>query len=184
MPDAWKELDQAFDELVAECTEITRGLTVRVFNGILSKTPQYLGRMAASWTYSIGEPEFVDRSALVDPVPETKSASGYIDYGQFTGLWRGHPLAIAIANSANEGRDKSFKLGDIVYLANGVNHGEGAYSQDIEDGNIALRAENQPGAPVARTLDWASIYYKDISLQKASTLKSLTIGSPDASSNS
>lgn len=183
MADAWVGLDQAFAELEAELTDVARGLTVRVFNGILSKTPQYLGRMAASWTYSIGAPEFVDRSTLVGNHIE-KSPSGFIDYGAFTGFARGNPIAIGIANTANVGRDKAFKLGDVVYLSNGVNHGEGPYSQDIESGNIILRAVNQPGAPVARTLDWAGVFYADISPNKARTLKSLSIGKADASSDS
>lgn len=184
MAEGWTGLDVAFAELEAELTNVARGLMVRIWNGILSKTPQYLGRMAASWTFSVSEPQFVDRSALVDPAPEQTSANGFIDYGQFGGLWRGHPAAIAIANSASAGKDRAFKLGDTVFISNGVNHGEGAYSQDVEDGNVILRAQNRPGAPISRTLDWASVYYNDITPQKAASLKVLTIGSPDASSNS
>lgn len=182
MADAWVGLDAAFAELEAELTQVARGLTVRIFNGFLSKTPQYLGRMTASWTYSLDAPEFVDRSDQVDPEAEKLASHRFDDHGAFQGLYPGHPLAIAIANAANAGRDTGFKLGMTVYISNGVNHGEGAYSQDIEDGNIVLRAENRPGAPVARTLDWASAYYRDISPVKARTLKALRIGQPDASS--
>lgn len=185
MADAWVDLDKAFAELEAECTDIVRGLTVRVFNGTLSKTPQYLGRMAASWTYSIGAPEFIDRSDLVDAVGGTgvHTELGYYRKGVVP-LRRGDPVAIAVANAANAGRDQAFKLGDMVYLSNGVNHGEGAYSQDIEDGNIILRAENRPGAPVSRTLDWVGAYYQDISPVKARTLKSLTIGQGNGNDDS
>lgn len=185
MPSAWVGLDAAFAELEAELTDVARGLTVRVFNGFLSKTPQYLGRMTASWTYSIGAPEFVDRSSLID----TQGGEGaFTELGYYregvTPLQRGHPVAIAIANAENAGRDLAFKLGDIVYLSNGVNHGEGPYSQGVEDGSVILRAENRPGAPAARTLDWASVYYQDISANKARTLKSLTIGKSNASADS
>lgn len=186
MPDAWKGLDAAFAELEAECTEVARGLTVRIWNGILSKTPQYEGRMAASWSYSIGAPEYVDRSALVSPDPTGQgdfTHLGYYKHG-VDPIYKGHPVAIGVANSTNQGKDKAFKLGDTIYIANGVDHGEGAYSGAVEDGNVILRAENLPGAPVSRTLDWASVYFNDISPQKAMSLKVLTIGSPDASSNS
>jgi hypothetical protein len=168
--------------MAGKWTNVVRGLTVRTFNGILSKTPQYLGRMAASWTYSIGAPQYIDRSSQVQP-PAVKDISGFIDYGEFTGLWRGHPLAIALANAASANRDSSFKLGDTVYISNGVNHGEGPYSQDIEDGNITLRSVNRPGAPVARTLDSIGAMYGNVSPARAATLKSLRIGQPDASSN-
>lgn len=172
----WRGLDAAFAELEAELTNVARGLTVRTFNSILSRTPQYLGRMAASWTYSIGHPEYVNRSDRVDPEAEKLASHRYRDLGSFKGLYRGHPLAIAVANVANAGRDSAFRLGDVVYISNGVNHGEGAYSQDIEDGNITLRAENRPGAPVSRTLDFIGTFYRDTSPIKARALKSLHIG--------
>lgn len=178
----WTGLDEAFAELEHECADIARGLSVRAFNSILSKTPQYLGRMAASWTYSIGAPEYVDRSSLVRP-PSVKGPSGFIDYGEFTGLWRGHPFAIAIAGSANAGKDRGLKLGDVVYLSNGVDHGEGEYSQGVEDGTVKLRAENLPGAPVSRTIDYIGVTFADISPVRAKSLKALRIGQPDASSN-
>lgn len=186
MPSAWKGLDEAFAELEAELTDVARGLTVRIWSGILSKTPQYEGRMAASWSYSIGAPEYVDRSHLVSPDPFGQGDFTHLGYYKdgVVPLYKGAPAAIAVSNSANAGRDKAFKLGDVVYISNGVNHGEGEYSQAIEDGNILLRAENLPGAPVSRTLDWASVYFNDVSPPKAASLKALTIGSSDASSNS
>jgi hypothetical protein len=176
MADHWTGLDAAFAELEAECTQIVRGMTVKIFSGILSKTPQYLGRMAASWTYSLNAPEYVDRSSSVDPEAEKLAAHRYTQFGAFKGLYRGHPLAIAVANQANSGRDAGFRLGMTVFLSNGVNHGEGAYSQDTEDGNVVLRAENRPGAPVSRTLDWAGIAFRNVSPQVAISLKNLRIG--------
>lgn len=183
MADAWTGLDAAFAELEAECTDIVRGLTVKVYNGILSKTPQYLGRMAASWSYSLGAPQFVDRSHLVQP-PAVKGPSGFIDYGEFKGLWRGHPQAIAVAGAANAGKDSGFRLGMTVYISNGVNHGEGEYAGAAEDGDVILRAVNRPGAPVSRTLDDVGKTHQNISPIRARTLKALRIGQPDASSNS
>lgn len=182
MADGWIGLDQAFAELEAECEDIVRGLSVRVWNGILSKTPQYLGRMTASWTYTLGAPQYVDRSHMVQP-PATKDIDGFIDYGEFTGLWRGHPLAIAVANANSANRDAGFKLGMTIYISNGVNHGEGPYSQAMEDGEVVLRSVNRPGAPVSRTIDGIGAIYANISAQRAVTLKTLRIGQPDASSN-
>ena len=182
MTNQWRDLGKAFAELEAELGDVARGLTVQVFNGILSKTPQYLGRMAASWTYSIGVPEYVDRSDLVEP-PAVKGPSGFIDYGEFSGLWRGHPFAISIAGSANAGKDAAFRLGDKVYISNGVDHGEGPYSQAVEDGDVILRAVNRPGAPVSRTIDRIGVTSQNISPLRARTLKSLRIGQPDASRN-
>ena len=181
MADAWVGLDAAFAELEAECTDIIRGVTVRVWNGVLSKTPQFDGRMAASWTYCVNSPQFYDRSSQVDPQGEKLPAHRYRDLGGFKGLYPGQPLALAVANAASAGKDKAYRLGDTVYLTNGVNHGEGAYSQDIEDGNIRLRAENQPGAPARRTIDWANVHFAPITAAKARTLKNLTIGQNDPS---
>ena len=177
MDDHWSGLDAAFAELEAELTDVVRGMTVKIFNGFLSKTPQFMGRMTASWTYSLNVPEYVDRSSLVDPEAEKLASHRFTNLGTFKGLYRGHPLAIEIANAANVGKDNGFKLGQTVYLSNGVDHGEGPYAQDIEDGNIILRAENRPGAPVARTLDWASVAYKDVTPTAARALKNLRIGS-------
>lgn len=183
MDDRWTGLDAAFAELEAECTNVVRGLTVKLYNGILSKTPQYLGRMAASWSYSLGTPLYVDRSNLVQP-PAVKGPSGFIDYGEFKGLWRGHPQAIAVAGAANAGKDAGFRLGMTVYISNGVNHGEGEYAGAVESGEVILRAVNRPGAPVQRSLDGIGATHQNISPLRARGLKALRIGQPDASSNS
>lgn len=184
MDDHWSGLDAAFAELEAECTDIIRGLTVRVFNGFMSQTPQFMGRMVASWSYCLNTPEFYDRSNQVDPLGHKLASHRFNDFGDFRGLYKGHPIAIAVANAANSGADNGFKLGDTVWLTNGVDHGEGAYSQDIEDGNIVLRAENRPGAPVSRTLDFIGVAFQNISPVRARSLKALRIGQPDASSDS
>lgn len=159
-----KSLDRAFEELEAECEDIIRGLTVKVWNSILVRTPQYLGRMAASWSYSLNAPQFYDRSQMVDHDKEFPVS-------------RGHMEAIHIANDDNVGSDTPFKLGDTVWIANGVDHGEGYYSGDIELNVIKLRSVNLPGAPVSRTLDMiAAKYGEDISPREAGELKTLKIG--------
>lgn len=172
----WTNLDAAFAELEAECTDIIRGLTVRVWNGILVKTPQYYGRMAASWTYCLNNEVFYDRSDEVDPQSNQLDANNFRSPFDFQPLRKGHPDAIAVANAANKGRDRAFRLGNTVYLTNGVDHGEGPYSQAVEDGEVVLRSVNLPGAPASRTLDWAGTYYKSVSRAKAQSLKTLSIG--------
>ena len=175
-------IDAAFAELEAECTEIVRGLTVRTWNSILSRTPQFLGRMTASWTYSLNSPQFVDRSSTI-PAPSPEK-NGFINYENFSGLWRGHPTAMAIANAASSGRDSQFKLGDTVWFSNGVNHGEGEYAGAVESGEVKLRSVNLPGEPVRRTLDFIGVFYEHISPNKASTLKATHLGATDATSDS
>lgn len=171
-------LDRAFAELEKECEQIVRGLTVELWRGVLSKTPQMFGRMAASWTYSLNEPHYVDRSRQVpDPEGQKQSALAYSNFGEFKGLWRGHPVAIAIANAANAGKDAAFRLGDTVWFANGVDHGEGPYSEAVESGEIRLRKLNRPGQPVARTLDRAhSMYSEGVSAHGGARLKLLRLG--------
>lgn len=166
------DLDTAFDDLEADLSDVVRGLTVEIWNGILAKTPQFYGRMAASWTYSIGKPHYEDRSRLVlGGKPE--------DFGRgpLQALWRGHRDAIAVAHQHSAGADRAFRLGDEVWIANGVDHGEGPYSAAIENGEVFLRMMNRPGTPVARTLDGVHARYNEgISLTKALRLKQLTIG--------
>ncbi len=176
MPDQWVGLDAAFAELEAECAEITRGLTVKLWQGILERTPQFAGRAVASWTYSLNAPEFIDRSDhvnwqyLVDIGHRDKN-------GDFNGLRKGHLAAISIANAESAYKDVNFKLGDMVWIANGADHGEGFYAAGLEDGSINLRSVNRPGAPVERTLDMiGAMYSNDISKASGQTLKSYRIG--------
>lgn len=152
----WTNLEQAMRELESELTQIVRGLTIYTWNSILSKTPQYYGRMAASWTYRVGStPAFYDRSGEVQSRmgPSREQLEGYDDPGTFHALWKGHPQAIAIANSHSAGADAGFKLGDTVWITNGVDHGEGPYSAAIENGEIRLRMYNMPGTPVKQTVE-------------------------------
>lgn len=174
--DQWTGLDAAFAELEAECTSIARGLTVRAWQSVLARTPQYMGRMAASWAYCLNHEAFYDRSDDVDPQGAQLDATRYRGPNEFQPLRRGDTAAIAISNLHNLGKDQDFKLGDVVYITNGVDHGEGAYSQAIEDGEVRLRPANLPGKPQKLTEDYINAYYKDISKAKAMTLKSISIG--------
>lgn len=181
----WDGFEEAFAELEHEVTDIVRGMTVFTWNGILTKTPQFAGGMAASWSYSLNAPQFYDRSDEIDP--ETIGARELA-----TGQWRsvnpvrrGHPAAIDIANRANAGADRAFKLGDTVWLANGVDHGQGPYAAKVESGEVKLRSVNQPGAPVKRTLHQIEARFgRDVNNTSAATLKALKLGGFHADSDS
>lgn len=160
----WENFDQAFNEFEQECESTVRGLTVRIWDSVLSRTPQFYGRMTASWTYSLNGPEAVDRSDQI-------VLDDFSEFGEVLKLSRGHPAAIAIANTASAGKDRAFKLGDTVWLTNGADH-----ALKIESGEVRLRAVNQPGAPLSRTLDWVgSTWGNNMTPQAAANLRALTI---------
>lgn len=176
---SWDDLDGDFAKLEQEVTEIVRGFTVETFLGILAKTPQYYGRLAASWNYSLNQPYYANRTAQVEAGrgKEQDRVEGPVNL-----RWRGHPLAVQIAIQACAGKDEAFRLGQTVWIANGADHGEGKYSQDIEEASpTALRAVNQPGRMVGRTLDRAAARYAEqIRPQRAAVLKTMTIRSANA----
>ena len=165
----WQDLDVAFAALEKEIEGAARGLAVTAFNSILKKTPQSYGRMAASWNFSLNSPDYTDRS-------NAAWAANTSEAGPTQAKYRGHPVAIAIAVAANAGRDAAFKLGDTVFISNGVDHGEGAYAQIIEDGAITLRKLNQPGRPVGRTFDTLSQTFANVTATQASQLRATKIG--------
>jgi len=170
---SWDNLDEAFASLENECADIIRGLTVEVWEGVLNRTPQWYGRMVVSYTYSLNIPITVDRSYAIGP-QETLHGDEALAYVRS----RGDQEAVDLANFFSLGKDKPYKLGDTVWITNGVDHGEGGYSQAIEDGLISLRSVNRPGAPAQRTLDSvAARYGKNISANRAAILKTTTISS-------
>lgn len=172
----WENLDEAFAELEAECTAVTRGLTVYLWRGILSRTPQFDGRMVASWSYSLGQPNYADRSS---------EATIRKEAGPTQPFRRGDRPSIDIANRYSSGADLPFRLGDQVFIANGVDHGEGPYSVKVEEGGVRLRPMNLPGAPVRRTLDSVSTNFGlDVSQAYAASLKQLKIGQHSANVDS
>ncbi len=163
----WRGLDTALGALRRRLDHVARGITVTTWNGVLHRSPQYSGRLVASWTYNVNSPNVVDRSKLV-PVPTPGAGPRQA----------GDSQAILIANTASAGQELKFKLGDRVYLANGANHGEGFYAAAAERGDIRLRFVNMRSHPaVARTL--ASIesrYAAGVNRRSAGQLASLKIG--------
>lgn len=174
----WDNLDEGFAEIEAQLTGVIRGMTVTIWRDVLKWTPQYHGRMAASWTYSIGAPTFVDRSAAVDFVGPRRTQIG--KFAPVDALYKGHPVGIGVANAASAGREQGYKLGDTVWIANGVDHGEGPYSQAIESGEIPLRLVNRPGRPGGRAIDAATSRYADVDRAKVPLLQKLQLGGTNA----
>lgn len=145
----WEGLDEAFAALEAELTDVVRGLTVEVFWHTLKMSPQFYGRYASSWTYQIGTPDFHNNTTFA-----TETREGFSVIRQ-----KGDSGPIGAALSYSRGRDSAFKLGDTVYISNGVDHGEGPYAAGIEDGSIKLRSVNRPGMPLRRAIDMAGSWY-------------------------
>lgn len=165
----WENLDEAFDELEEDLRQVARGITLQAWSFVLRETPQSYGRMAASWSYSLGVPAYTDRSEMVTPnVP--------VDGPEPPLHRKGDAEAIAIANQYNSGPPQAFQLGDIVWFANGVEHGEGPYAGIVEDG-YRLRPVNRPGQMVRRALDQISARYgEDVTHRQALALKKLKMG--------
>lgn len=170
---SWDNLDEAFASLEQEITDVVRGLSVVLFQQVVLRTPQYLGRMAASYTYSLNAPVYVDRSFLFGDEIE----------GQFQSKpWitkpssKGGVKAVNLASLYNQGKPDRFKLGDTVYISNGVDHGEGAYSGAVESGEVKLRAVNRPGNAVHRSLTYINaLYGKNVSYAAALKLRAAQI---------
>lgn len=169
-------LDQAFLELENQITDAIRGLSVVAWNRTLEQTPQFFGRAVASWTYSVGAPVFVDRSAAAMKLV-SYNPRHYNDDDEFAGRSKGDREAIGIANAANLGHDSDFRLGDTIYFANGADHGEGDYVADIERGEIGLRPVNQPGRMASRALDYVKARWGlGISPAAVAQLQTMRIG--------
>lgn len=174
----WDDLDGAFDALEAECTDIVRGITLVAWNRTLEQTPQFYGRLVASWTYSLDMPVFTDNSHLIDTEAVAQRYGHANDEGEpeFDGLRKGHPDAIAIANSINARVPAQFRLGDTVWFANGADHDEGPYAGEKEAGE-RLRPANRPGHMAQRALDWVQARYGvDIIPARALVLKQTRMG--------
>lgn len=175
----WRGLDDAFDELEAALGNVARGITVSAWKSILHRTPQWSGSLAASWTYSIGVPQIVDRSHLVThPTPQEDhdEVDGWINWEGVQHA--GAAPAIQVARDASLGADTGFKLGDVVYISNGAYSSHlGMYAQAVEDEEIPLRGVNMPGRPAYLTLRALDIKYsRGVSKAAAGQLRNLKIG--------
>lgn len=159
----WDDLDAAFEALETECSEVVRGIAVEAWNRVLEQTPQLLGRLVASWSFTLNAPIAVDRSFAAElDTPEP--------------LAKGDPAAIDTANFYNRGADDGFRLGMDIFFANGADHGEGPYAAEIEAGLMRLRPVNHPGRMAARAFDHIQLKYQDVTGREAEVLRNLRIG--------
>ncbi len=163
MADAWENLDAAFAELEAECTNVIRGMTVDIFKTAVTWSPQSKGVFVSSWQYSLNRPVFWSNPEFANTPPET--------------YMRGNREAIDAAFQANAGDDAPFKLGDIVYISNGAEGLDGEYGVLIEDGTMRLRYENRGGSrPLGRAIDRAGTWYAHtVNPKHAAQLKAIKI---------
>ncbi len=182
----WQNLDAAFAELEAELTAVTKGLIVDTWNKILVKTPQDYGGYAASWTLTYTATHYVDRSRLVSQHRKARARRRDLKFESLSHVpkGRGDRAAISIANAASAGAAEKFKLGDVVYFTNGVNHGEGPYSAIVEAyAPVQLRWMNRPGRAVGRTLDQVQVKYA-AGISRAAALRLKAVRMSDAASDS
>lgn len=130
--------EDAFSELEDQLDAMARGVVVTFWSLVLEKTPQYWGREAASWNFTINQPRAVDRSDLMTPQDKDNARIRQ----------RGDPEGIQIANEFARETINDYRLGQIAYMTNGADHGEGMYAVDVEEGRVRLRAVNRPGDAV------------------------------------
>jgi hypothetical protein len=163
------ELDRAFAEIAQDLTVAVRGMSIEIWDIMLKQTPQLYGRMVASWTYSLDMPVYVDRSDMIDQSKAparwkarvTKDSVPRQTLVELDGWRKGSPEAIRIANAASAGMPDRFQLGQTIWMANGVNHGDGHYGLDIEEGRVNLRKVNQPGTPRKIAVDKITVKYAE-----------------------
>lgn len=168
----WEGLDEAIDRLVQEQIEpVLRGLSVELWNDNLERTPQFFGRLVASWSYTVGEPLFTDRSDLITFVKDAEAP------GKTRARQKGDPEGISIANLNSRGKDLGFRLGQTIWMANGADHGQGAYSTEIEETDPSnLREVNRPGHALAYAVAAIEAKYgQEITGSQALKLKNLHI---------
>jgi hypothetical protein len=171
----WQNLDVAFAELEAELTDVARGITVSAWKHILRLSPQWAGRLVVSWTYNIGSPLYEDRSEHAPEMPTYTVGDRQVPIP----FQMGSRPAIEVANTLNAGKDKAFKLGDTVYISNGVDHGEGQYAMIAEQlfwKKVHLRYQNLPAQPITYTVDMIGERYSDgVNPAQAGQLRNLAI---------
>jgi hypothetical protein len=179
----WEGLEEAFSELEQDCTDIVRGMTVWAWNTVLQQTPQWSGAMAVSWSYSLNSPHYEDRThEAVNDTVEVDGKEMPLHQGrEYSLLHKGYMPNIEVANAHSAGNDLPFRLGDTVYISNGV-QSEDDYAQAIEDKNysvVNLRSANRPGAMMGRTLDRMQSMWNanGVTPNAAQNLKLLKIGS-------
>ena len=175
------QLDKVFFELEDIVESASIGIAIELFNNILNRSPQWSGSYVASWSISLNEPKFVDRSAQalalskvrfdIDADPEERQQAPFS---------RGSVEPINIALREASGIKQSFTLGDTIYISNGVISRDPGfedyhYGPDIESSMAELRAANRPGEAVRRSINYVMKRYGDITQNDVIKLKMKTL---------
>lgn len=169
-----KQVEEALDALEGDVRQAIAGVAVELFNNIINRSPQYSGAYAASWTISSNEPKYINRRGQVEGTALKRDE----DTGLFieAPFQKGSVPAIDLALRESKGFSEAFRLGDTVWIANGVLNEEGeSYGPSIESGTINLRAVNRPGDALQRSLNFVVGRYGEISQQAVVKLKMKTL---------
>lgn len=173
------ELTALMNELEEEVAAACIGLGIELFESILYRSPQSSGSYAASWTMSLNVPKAVDRRGMVPASEKTMTFNrGGPGYDLTVGIpySKGDLPAIELAMAASSGIKSAFRLGDTIWISNGVLNEEGeAYGMDIESGEMMLRAVNRPGDALARSCDYVIRQYGSITQSKLAKLVNKTL---------
>lgn len=122
-----------------EITAAFVGWTVEVFRGLVERSPQWSGNMAANWNYSVHTPDF-----SYTQIANKTGDDGRIDHWRENqGIFQvGHPLAVGDAMARMQSVPKG-TWRDLVYISNATPTEDGwPLAEAIEEGRVKLRPVN------------------------------------------
>lgn len=116
------------------------GWTMEVFRGLVERSPQWSGNMAANWNYSVGSPNWG-----YTPIPNKTGDDGGIDHWRMNqGIFQvGHSLAVNAAMSRMTSVPKG-TWRDMVHITNAtpMDDSDQYLADAIEDQSVRLRPVN------------------------------------------
>ena len=123
------------------CVGVARGISVEIFNELLSFSPQYSGDYAANWKYAV---DSVDQSftplMFVHP---GRQEHGHLERYLTEARHPNEQQAVHWAKAANAGRDKQVvRLGQTINISNSAIHDDDLYAWKIEHDRINFRPVN------------------------------------------
>lgn len=182
LPKVEADLDAWLLSAVKRVTDVTRGLSVVLFKGVLRNSPQFSGDFTANWKYALNT---VDASFTPNVFPDAVGVSEKIMWGDArrggylkvkrtaVSFIAGSSPAINHAMAANKGKAAAFRLGDTINISNSAYHDE-AYAMLIEDNAIKFRPGNT-GVPARRAAATLLTTYANMSEATADTLARMKI---------
>ncbi len=157
---------KAMLRLEAHVTKVFRGYAVTAFQRVVDDTPQWSGNAAASWNFSVGEPD-TSVARVITEIPSREASFKVHD----------RP-AIQIAYARNRGKERSVSLTKPVFISNGATSlGGVGYARMLEENPGGyLRPENDGGGMVLKTVDSMQAHFASITPAMARTLEQVKIG--------